>query len=286
MRQATEMDYRRRIERVADVIRADPAAPHTLAALAAVAAFSPFHFHRIYRAIKGESVAQNVRHSRLAKGALLLASSSRDVGSIAFEVGYESAEAFARAFRQFTSLSPTEFRSSRKTLADLIPGKQHQPEAKEIAMDVSIIEQPSRRVHALLNAPEETIPETYRRLWEWQIARGLAGKAEFALGICYGDPEGEDLLRYYAGVSYSAPTPTFGEVELHDIPGGCYGCHRLVGSYADIARKFHEIYGSWLPTSGFDPDDRPALEIYRNNPYSTPANALVTDLLIPLRRGN
>jgi AraC family transcriptional regulator len=56
MKPTAERDYHRRIARVIKAILLDPGAPHTLENRAAVAQFSPCHFHRIYRALTGERI--------------------------------------------------------------------------------------------------------------------------------------------------------------------------------------------------------------------------------------
>lgn len=61
MKPSTERDYRRRIARVVEAILLEPGAHHTLESLAAVAHLSPFHFHRVYRALTGESVVETVQ---------------------------------------------------------------------------------------------------------------------------------------------------------------------------------------------------------------------------------
>jgi AraC family transcriptional regulator len=77
---------------------------------------------------------------------------------------------------------------------------------------------------------------------------------------------------------------TPGDAERIDVPGGQYVCYRLAGSYHGIPDAFTMLYRDWFPESGFVPDDRPSLEIYRNNPFDTPESALITDLMIPIRR--
>jgi len=113
----------------------------------------------------------------------------------------------------------------------------------------------------------ENFKDTYARLWQWQIDHGIAGRTKEAIGIFYGDSAGGDgAFRYYAGVIWDEPLKADGGIELLEVPGGKYASYRLVGSYHGIPSAFQRLYGEWLPKSGFVPDDRPALEIYRNNP--------------------
>ena len=117
MKLSTERDYRLRIARVVETILIDPGAPHTVESLAAVAHFSPFHFHRIYRALTGETIAQTIQRSRLAQAAHQLKDGAASVIAIALDAGYDSPQAFARAFRGFTGITPSEFRARQAGLS-------------------------------------------------------------------------------------------------------------------------------------------------------------------------
>ncbi|HUO90149.1 MAG TPA: GyrI-like domain-containing protein [Rhizomicrobium sp.] len=99
-----------------------------------------------------------------------------------------------------------------------------------------------------------------------------------------GDEENAEALRYYAGIVWDKPIAMPGDAERLEIAGGLYVCHRLIGHHDGIPGVFENLYGEWFPASGYVPDDRPSLELYRNNPFDTPANALITDILIPVRR--
>ena len=71
-----------------------------LAALADIASFSPFHFHRLFRALLGEALGDYVRRRRLEiAGVRLLSQPGVSVLNVALGVGFGSAEAFTRAFR-------------------------------------------------------------------------------------------------------------------------------------------------------------------------------------------
>jgi AraC family transcriptional regulator len=115
MKPSTERDYRRRIARVVETILLEPGAPHTLESLAAVAHLSPYHFHRVYRAVMGESVVETVKRLRLAEAAQRLTDAAQ-VTAVAHDAGDDSAQAFARAFRGFAGVSPSEFRARQRHL--------------------------------------------------------------------------------------------------------------------------------------------------------------------------
>lgn len=284
MKAVTRADYQRRIERVTRALAAEPARTRTLDELARLAHFSPFHFHRVYRAMVGESVAETARRFRIEKGALLLAASDSPVTAIAMDAGYESVQTFSRAFRSVTSLSPTCFRNRKIRFADLVDGPRP-PRRPDPRIEVEIVSRSAVKVWALRHrGPMTRAAKTFSRLWQWQIDNGIAGRTNEAMGICYGDGEvGDAGFRYYAAIVWDEPIEADERIERMEVPAGKYANYRLVGHHDGIPRAFERLYGEWLPSSGYLPDERPALEIYRNNPFDTSANNLITDLLLPVR---
>jgi len=277
MKPRTEQDYRRRIARVVEAILLDPAAPHTVESLAAVAHLSSFHFHRIYRAITGESVAMTVRRVRLARAAHQLARSADSVTSIALDVGYDSPQTFARAFRSFTGISPSEFLEQQRDLA---------PQDMDAAAAVHVCELPSMDVLCLRHRGAIAgIAHTYRALYRALDELPSAEAPREDVGLSYGDPQEENGFAYFAGVrrGEALPATAAAPIETQRIEGGLYAAYRLVGPYALIAPSFETLFGRWLPRSGYVPDHRPALELYRSPP-GTAQSGCVTDLLIPIRK--
>src|SRR5574343_1501908 len=109
-RNATEQ-YTQRMNRVLDHIDHHLDQSLEVAALAEVAHFSPFHFHRVFSAWVGEPLGEYVRRRRLEVGALHLAGNARvSVLAVALDVGFGSGEAFARAFKLRFGCTPTALR--------------------------------------------------------------------------------------------------------------------------------------------------------------------------------
>lgn len=282
MKPTTISDYSKRIARVTDAIMRDPTAMRTVEEWAALANFSPFHFHRIYRAMRGESIAETIRRARLTRAALQLSTTELPVIDVALAAGYESAQSFARAFKSFVAESPSAFRAGRRSVADFIPPIVI--ERKDEFMKIDLVDREPTRAHVLKHqGPIGSIPETWASLWRWHVQAGLAGQAQYPIGVCFGDPETPGGFRYYAGLVFPEGVAASGEIETLDIPGGRYASYRHIGPYMGISGAFQQLYGQWLPSSGYEPDDRPSLEVYRNTPYDTPPEALVTDLLVPVK---
>ena len=89
---AHRREYERRVNRVMDYVQAHLADELTLEKLAAVAAFSPFHFHRVFAAITGETLSDFIRRIRLERAASALGLlHDTSVLEIALRYGFSSA---------------------------------------------------------------------------------------------------------------------------------------------------------------------------------------------------
>src|SRR6266404_6252717 len=120
--ESTRNEYAARMNRVVDHIQSHLADPLNLERLAAVACFSPFHFHRLFRVWMGETLQDFVHRLRLERAAqLLVFNRLRSISEIALECGFSSSGAFARAFKGAFGVSASEWRkrkicqSNRKT---------------------------------------------------------------------------------------------------------------------------------------------------------------------------
>lgn len=109
MRDSTLQDYKARMLRVLKHIQQNLDEELSLEDLAGIACFSPYHFHRIFRGMLGESTREHIRRLRLERAAVQLKRSDASVTMIAFDAGYETHEAFTRAFKAMTGIAPLCF---------------------------------------------------------------------------------------------------------------------------------------------------------------------------------
>jgi AraC family transcriptional regulator len=71
---------------------------------------SPFHFSRIFKTVLNLSPHQYLLRVRLQHAKMLITSSEKPIGDIAFECGFNSLEHFATAYKQHFKISPTKHR--------------------------------------------------------------------------------------------------------------------------------------------------------------------------------
>jgi len=112
---ASRAQYASRFNKVLDYIQANLAAPLGLETLAAVACFSPYHFHRLFHAWTGETTHDFILRLRLERAARhLVYDRQRSITEIALDCGFASASSFARAFKSFHGIPASEWRATRK----------------------------------------------------------------------------------------------------------------------------------------------------------------------------
>jgi AraC family transcriptional regulator len=105
-------EYIARINRVIDYIEMNISKELSLEELAVVAHFSPFHFHRIFSAMVGETLNSYIKRLRIEKAATMLIQSTRkSITEIAFECGFSSSSAFARMFQEAYHMNASEWRA-------------------------------------------------------------------------------------------------------------------------------------------------------------------------------
>src|ERR1035438_7696056 len=137
MKTSTAADYHERILRTLAHIQAHLDDAPDLDELACVACFSPYHFHRVFRGLVGEPVQEHVRRLRLERAAHRLKLQDEAVTSVALDAGYESHEAFTRAFHNMFGMSPTQFRAAHQSAPDS-PSGVHYSSTPAVRMGHSV----------------------------------------------------------------------------------------------------------------------------------------------------
>ncbi|MCP9480774.1 AraC family transcriptional regulator [Shimia sp. CNT1-13L.2] len=271
--------YEKRMLRVLQYIHDNPAGDMSLDRLADEAAMSRFHWHRVFRAMTGETCAQAVRRVRLHRAATMLLDSSTDPARIARDVGYDNARSFARAFQGHYGLSPSEFRKRGSFPAPLLTRRKG-----EFAMyPVTIREEGVRKAAGLLHKGNYSeIGKSFEAFGAVCQSRNLWAQCGPMLGVYFDNPDDKaeaDLLSI-AGATWHGEVPE--DFESCEIPAGRYAVLTYTGPYAGIHGAYEALFGEWLPKSGEMPADTPCLEVYLNNPRDTAPDDLVTEICLAL----
>ncbi len=280
MRTGTGESYQERINRVLVHIEQRLDEPLPLEELAGVAAFSPFHFHRIFRGMVGESVKEHVRRLRLERAAGRLRAGADPVTDIAFDSGYQTHESFTRAFRAMFGEAPSDFRENRREFRT-----RASTPVERGPLDVRTERFGLTRLAFFRHVgPYDQVGEAWQKLYAWAGRNGLLGPAAETLGVVHDDPEitPPERLRYDAALVVNESVRPTGEAGIEELSAGEYASTVHKGPYQTLGDTYARLCGEWLPASGREARNAPGFEIYRNFPFSTPPDELVTEIYIPL----
>jgi AraC family transcriptional regulator len=296
MREHTERTYKERMLRVLVHIQNNLDETLALEELAALAHFSPYHFHRIFRGIVGESLMEHIRRLRLERAAHQLKFTEQPVTRIALDAGYETHEAFTRAFGTMFGMSPSQFRDKHRSLPlpPIASGIHYHADGRlddyrdvhdeSPRPEVRIVSFPATRVAFMRHVgPYGDVGRTWSRLFAWLGPRGMIGPCPQMLGIVYDDPEvtPPEKVRYDACVAVDDRFAPQGDVGLQEIAGDyAVATHR--GPYTRLGETYARLCGLWLPGSGRELASAPCVEVYRNSPMDAAPENLLTDIHLPL----
>lgn len=286
MKTTTRQSCAARIERAQQYLLEHIDETIDLERVAAVAHFSPYHFHRVYVAIVGETMAETFRRNRLNRAAVKLLTSATPVAKLGIEAGYSRVQAFNRAFRDAYGVTPTAYRL-HGSLAAALQVKRLEPHPKELIMrEVTIQSFKPLRVVALRHHGDYMeIGGTFERLATWAAGKGLIEGEARSFGIYYDDPASKPAaaLRSDACLTVAESFQPEAPYSATQTPGG--RCAQLIhtGPYAELHHAYTWLYHEWLPKSGEEPGDQPPFEEYLNDPRETPPAQLQTAIRIPLR---
>lgn len=271
--------YEARIARAIAYVDANPSEHLSLENLASIACLSPFHFHRVFRSLTGESVRAFVERRKL-EHAIALANKGKSWKSASAACGFASPISFTRAFKRVFSVPPSEFdlaqwwhrRDDRDEALKvssffLRPAPPLDPEFK-----VEVIERPAIRL-AVSRAwggylhPERLVG-AYNRLRNWAGKAGIEARGGKISGASRDDPDLTPLSRCRYDFLIELPDnvvpPT--HFAIAERPAGLWAVAHVTGGLEVVDRAWSMLFKSWLPASGLDLRDEPAEEVYGQLP--------------------
>jgi AraC family transcriptional regulator len=274
--------YERQMLRVLDRIHEDPAADLSLDALAEVATMSRYHWHRVFRAVTGETLAEAVRRIRLHRAACWLMETDMALPEVARRAGYGSPRSLSRAFRLQYGLTPAAFRAR----GVFVPASQQcDSQAVRIMFPVEIQVQPARRLATIPHqGPYPDIGRAFDRLHAVLAEKGVADQVRGMGAVFFDDPASvaPSKLTSAAGAEIGEDFAIEAPLQEVRLPAGRHAVMRVTGPYSQLTDAYDALYCTWLPTSGEKPGPSPAFEVYRNTPRDTRPDALLTDIMLPL----
>ncbi len=296
--ESSGVDYQVCVNRAIDYILTHLDQPLRLDSIAKVAGFSPFHFHRIFRSLVGETLQQFVNRLRLERALKMLAHDGRvSLTDVAFACGFASSSDFSRSFKLRYGVPPSAFdldtfRARRREdwqAAIMAPHQRHllrglpageNPDGFEVQFK-SLPKRYVAYLRVVNSYRPHVVEEAAAKLVAWARERGLEGGQW--LGYMWDDPEivAHEKCRYDVGVEVP-DSFTDAEVGCFEFPAMRVATLELRGGIDLEMRALDWIYRTWLPRSGYVPNDRPCFEAWRGIPFEHGTEHFELDLQLPV----
>jgi len=243
--------------------------------LAAIAAYSEQHFHRLFQRVVGETVHQYIRRTRLEQAAnQLMFDRDSPVIDIANKCGFVSLPSFTQAFKSNFSLTPGQWRKQNIKI---------QPRAylddQDIAAAYQRVQPQSLPSPQLVERQEQQVAyvrhrgygRSIRVAWQTLQAWAAAEQRPFTqqLGLHHSNPAWVPLkqCRYVACLGIDEPMVRRGLVNSLEIPGGLHAAFELKGQYGELLPWMSKIFEEWLPASGLKMQTTPTFAEYHSNHF-------------------
>ena len=282
MKNITYNDYVQRINKVVAYINNHLDETLDLKTLANEAALSDFHFHRIFKALKGEAIGGYITRLRLEATARLLRYTALTIEEIAFNIGYETPASLSKAFKKQYGISPTEYRTNKDTY--IMKKEIINPDLALKAPKIVTLE-PKNLIYVALTGAYGSLHygKAYEQLWTVIKAQKLFTKGIESICISYDDPkitEGS-LQRSDVCLAIHKPASPQDEVSCKTLAGGKYAVFFYQGSYENLSQVYDTAV-RWVIDHEYTLREEPFFEKYLNDARRTPIEKLKTEIYIPI----
>lgn len=291
------MDYLTSVQRTINYIEEHMQDHLTLERLADVACFSPFHFHRVFQAMVGESVMEYVRKRRLTSAAERLFYSEEKVIDIALDLGYHYHESFNRAFKKWYGVSPKQYRNLDQ-ISGPLRGKAylHPIRIGGRTMEPKHVTKPAFRLigYELKTTSEDgqniqDIPQFWQQYLDKNLGSTIPNplKPKEEIGVCTDFCPETSTFSYVIGMEVTDETQTPEGLVSKQFSESAYAIFTTPKADEDcfpstIQSTWQYIFTEWFPQSEYEHSGAAEFELYDERCHGPNDNQM--DIYIPIKK--
>ncbi|MEO5685378.1 MAG: GyrI-like domain-containing protein [Chitinophagaceae bacterium] len=290
--------YRSRINGVIDYVNNNIHNPLSLEELAGVAYFSPFHFHRVFVAVTGETVNHFTNRIRNEKAARLLKFSPQPVTAIATACGFSSTATLSRQFKQYFGISPTAYRKggsikNSKIGKEWYDGSEYHCRMSEAelvtAFPVTIRQFPERRIAYIRVVDafrEGVVLSAFATLLEWARKHTLFDR-ETIFGMSMDDPDVTPKEKYRYEACITIPQQMIvepdGIIQTTTLAKCKYAVTTVSGDFNRVVAATNYLFDNWLINSDYECEVQHGLEVFLDRENVCNWSHFDMELCIPVK---
>lgn len=238
--------------------------------VAQLAYCSEYHFRRMFSSLSGMSLSEYIRRRRLSQAALELRYHDAKVIDVAIKYGYNSPDAFTKAFQALHGVTPTEAKADGVLLKAIPPMTFQLIIQGENVMDYRIVQKEAffivgikKQVALLYNGVNPEIAEMWQSLSETDIEElsslaNIEPQGIINASINFTDNREEGTkLDHYIGVTTNTPSEKW---EALSIPASLWAVFTVRGKFPDeLQSTWGRIYSEWLMISEYEVGQGPEI---------------------------
>ncbi|QMU29773.1 AraC family transcriptional regulator [Adhaeribacter radiodurans] len=298
-----QKDYIRRINLALNFIEANLNADLSLDLVSQAAFYSPYHFHRLFKAIIGEPLNAYISRRRIEKiASILMQDKVVSISELFLHYGFNSNSSFTRAFKNYYGLSPSEFRKrmpAKFSKISRLDSKNGQMSLiiesyicnikdhlnwLEMNAKIEIKEFPELQLACLTHIGVKGVVNAFDRLFKWAQPKGLTKPPETKIVRILHDSNkvtASDKIRMSICVSTDKPFKEVGEIKVLTIKKG----KSIMGRFTITLNDFEQAWNSlfvWMHENGYTKSEEFPFEVYHNDFRKHPENKCIVDFHIPI----
>lgn len=279
-------DYQERINLVLNFIKENLGTHLELKTVADIGCFSPFHFHRLFKAFVGESIGSYIKRKRLEQAAQLLSFSTKPISEIGFEVGYETPSSLTNAFQKFFGCSPSHYRLNYEQFKKEVMMKPKEDLTFDLETRIENIQPIEVAFIRTKGYNSEAIGKAWNTIIPFGLQNGIFKPGQsFCIGHSLDNPDitNEEECEYHACITLNKPFKPEGEISTKTLKGGKYAIFTYKGTYDVMDRVYAYIMKDWLINSNHELRDGEIFDKYLNSKVNTATEDLLTEIHIPIQ---
>jgi len=268
--------------------------------LSQIACCSEYHFRRMFSFLAGMALGEYIRNRRLTVAASLLKDTDEKVIDVALRFGYESPDAFTKAFQSMYGVTPAQVKKSGVTLSTFLPMTFQLSVKGGYKMDCRIIEKGafsivgvSGRIPLIFRGPNPHTADVWKKLKQEDLLI-LMGYSEIEpkgiLNVCanYEDKASEGTaLDLYVGIAVEKPLPErlMKRYDVLKVEASTWAVFTSCGEHPSAAQEvWGRIFDTWFPSSDYEMSGGPELLWYESYDFGKPD--FRADIWIPIKKRN
>lgn len=281
------------LERAIEYIEAHLHEDIGLQEVSMAAGYSYYHMTRLFSSVLGESVGHYINRRRLYNASEKLIHSDRRIIDIALDCGFESPEAFSRAFKTVFGSSPADYRKAGLNPVVNAKRKLAPEDVAHIANNISrspeilmLEEREMAGIRGTTSLFHNQLPGLWKQFL--RIHKDLCGSAGIGYSICETQQtsyteDGDVSFSVFLGIPVNGYAGLPRTLVRKTLSAGRYAVFTHRGTFANLPKTYQYIFETWLPAAKEELDGREDFEVYEHpvSSFGSPDNEV--KIFIPVR---